>query len=68
LSLCLLHDIRKETTERLIYVTKNLLSFGPYEKYEHTREYRKNERRKDGKGIRERGWKEGDKYRHDEQV
>lgn len=53
LSLCLLHDIRKETTERLIYVTKNLLCFVPYRKYEYTREYRKNERRKDGKGIRD---------------
>jgi hypothetical protein len=51
--LCLLHDIRKETTERLIYVTKNLLCFVPYRKYEYTREYRKNERRKDGKGIRD---------------
>jgi len=53
LSLSLLHDIQKETTERLIYVTKNLLCFDPYQKYEYTREYRKNKRRKDGKGIRE---------------
>jgi len=51
--LCLLHDIRKETAERLIYVTKHLC-FDPYQKYEYTIEHMKNERRKDRNGIAER--------------
>jgi hypothetical protein len=46
--------ISKETKYSLIHVAKHLLRFDPYRNYDYTREYRKNERRKGGKGIRER--------------